>query len=107
MPMTKLTENNLHDIAVMLKALADVTRLKIMQALHKNELCVSDIVNEVGTGQANISKHLQILTRAHLLKSRREGNVVYYKIAGPFIDTLCANICKGYETIITKKYGVK
>lgn len=103
--MTKLTENNLYDIAIMLKALADVTRLKIMQMLHEKEHCVGDIVREVGTGQANISKHLQTLMRAHLLKSRRDGNAVYYRIAGPFIAKMCENICRSHETIISKKYG--
>lgn len=101
--MNQLSTPILNDIALMLKALGDSTRLKIMQYLHDGERCVGDIVKEVGTGQANISKHLQVLTRAHLLKSRREGVVIYYSLFGPFVAHLCESICKGYDRIMSKK----
>ena len=104
--MLKLNVHHLEDISLMLKALADLTRLKIMQVLHEKERCVGDIVKAVGTGQANISKHLQLLTLAHLVKSRREGMTIHYSLAGPFVENLCESICKGYSTIFSKKYGV-
>lgn len=105
MTIEKLNEAELSEIAIMLKALSDPTRLKIMQALHEEELCVSDIVKSAGTGQANISKHLQILSRANLIKSRREGSTVFYSLFGSFVEQLCESICKGYTNIITKKFG--
>jgi len=105
MKKKKLSAQELEDIAFMLKALSDPTRLKIMQSLHEGELCVGDIVRNVGTGQANISKHLQILVRVYLLKARREKNIIYYSLAGSFVSNFCDSICKGYTTVLSKKYG--
>ena len=105
--MKQLLENDLQEITHILKALSDVTRLKIMQYLHDQEACVGEIVENVGTGQANISKHLQLLSRAHLVKTRREGTTIYYRISGPYISQLCQSICKGYETILSKRFSTK
>lgn len=102
--MNQLSENSLQDIALMLKALGDPTRLKIMQYLHDGEQCVGSIVLHVGTGQANISKHLQVLARANLLKFRRQGALTYYGVYGPFVTHLCESICRGYEKITAKKF---
>lgn len=107
MKIIKIKEQELKEIASLLKALAEPTRLKIMQSLHEGELCVSDIVNEVGSGQANISKHLQLLVQNHLLQSRREGTTIYYRLSGSYVSKLCESICQGYAEIIHKKYGKK
>ena len=103
--LDKLNDQELSNIAVMLKALSDPTRLKIMQFLHDGEKSVGDIVAEVGTAQANISRHLSILSRAHLLISRRDKTTVYYKMIGPFVLQLCSHICEGYKNSIAKKFG--
>ena len=103
--LSKLNEQELVNITVMLKALCDPTRLKIIQFLHDGEKSVSDIVSEVGTAQANISRHLAILSRAHLLASRRDKTTVYYRMIGPFVLQLCSNICEGYKNSIAKKFG--
>lgn len=107
MKIEKLQDKEFTELATLMKALAEPTRLKIMQALHEGERCVGDIVEEVGTGQANISKHLQILSQSHLIKSRREGTTIYYSLFGPFVSKLCESLCCGYAEIIHKKYGKK
>lgn len=96
MKINKLPEEDLKDIALMLKALAEPTRLKIMQSLHEGEMCVGDIVDDVGSSQANISKHLQLLSHYRLIRSRREGTSIYYSLAGSFVSKLCEAICGGY-----------
>lgn len=88
----------------MLKALADKTRIKIMQSLHSGEKCVADIVNETGSSQANISKHLSLLNRARLVSSRKEGLQVFYKISDPCINDICDAICNGYAKLMTQKF---
>lgn len=97
--MITLGEKDLINIAHMLKALSEPTRLKIMQSLHDGKKSVGEIVAEVGTCQANISKHLNLLARAGLLKRERSGTTIYYLICSPFVSHLCENICKGYEKI--------
>lgn len=107
MNIEKIDDNMLTEISKMLKALSDPTRLKIMQCLHDQELCVSDIVAVVGTGQANISKHLQVLSQINLVKSRREGTTIFYSLFDCSIRSMCEGICDGYFKIIKKKYGGK
>ena len=65
------------------KALSDETRLKLVVLLYKRELCVCQIEAALGISQTKASRHLAILRRAGLLKSRREGLWVYYTLAEP------------------------
>ena len=60
------------------KALADETRLRLLNLLIRHELNVNEIVNAMGMGQPRISRHLKILTDCGLLKYRRDGLWVFY-----------------------------
>ncbi len=104
MKINKMTEESIGEVSQMLKALSDPTRLKIMQTLHHEELCVTDIVEKVGSGQANISKHLQVLAKVNLVQTRREGTTIYYSILDPVVNKMCEAICNGYAKLIEKKY---
>ena len=69
--------------ADVLKALAHPLRLAIIQFLAKEEKCVCEIVDYVGTSQSNISKHLSIMKKEGILSDRREGLSVYYRLKMP------------------------
>jgi ArsR family transcriptional regulator len=69
--------------AEVLKALAHPIRLAIVQFLSREEKCVCDIVDYVGTSQSNISKHLSIMKGAGILSDRKEGLSVYYRLNMP------------------------
>jgi len=69
--------------AEVLKALAHPIRLAIVQHLAKEEKCVFEIVEYVGTTQSNISKHLSILKKAGIILDRKEGLSVYYRLMMP------------------------
>jgi ubiquinone/menaquinone biosynthesis C-methylase UbiE/DNA-binding transcriptional ArsR family regulator len=60
------------------KALADETRLRLLNLLLRHELNVNEIVTVMGMGQPRISRHLKILTDCGLLKYRRDGLWVFY-----------------------------
>jgi len=90
-------------ISEMLKVLADPTRLKIMQTLHAGEHCVGDIVAKVGSSQANISKHLSLLTQALLVRFEKRGLQVYYRIEDPEVTKLCEAICSHYGKLVKKR----
>jgi ArsR family transcriptional regulator len=63
-----------------LKALADETRLNILEFLKGGERCVCEIVPYIGTSQSNVSQHLRILKDAALVTDRREGRSIYYSV---------------------------
>lgn len=92
-------------ISEMLKTLADPTRLKIMQALHRGELCVGDIVEAVCSSQANVSKHLALLAQSLLIRSEKRGLQVFYRIADAEVTKLCEGICLHYGRLIKKRLG--
>ncbi|MGQ9721869.1 MAG: ArsR/SmtB family transcription factor [Candidatus Jordarchaeum sp.] len=64
----------------LLRALADETRLKILQFLGENEMCQCDIVPAMDKSQSTISQHLQILTNSGVLEYRKEGQRSLYKL---------------------------
>lgn len=67
-------------LAVMFKALADDTRIKIVYALSLEELCVCDVANITGSSVATASHHLRLLKNSGLAKYRKEGKLVYYSL---------------------------
>ena len=75
------------------KALADETRQRIMERLCCGELCVSDLVAELGNvSQPTVSHHLQILKVAGLVSTRREGKQIYYTLRQDAIANCCCVI---------------
>jgi DNA-binding transcriptional ArsR family regulator len=91
-------------IADVLKAMADSTRLKILHSLHQGERCVSEILENVGGSQANVSKHLSVLKRAGLVDCRREGLNVFYRIIDEGVFTICRNVCDSLEMRIDREH---
>jgi ArsR family transcriptional regulator len=73
-----------------MKAIAHPLRLKILCLLSGGEITVQDIVEAVGTSQSNISQHLAILRGKKILKTRKDTNKVYYRIADERILRLIA-----------------
>ncbi|MEW6110312.1 MAG: metalloregulator ArsR/SmtB family transcription factor [Nitrospirota bacterium] len=62
------------------KALSDETRLRILKLLEHGELCVCDIVAALGMIQPKVSFHLGVLQDAGLVKSRKQGKWIHYRI---------------------------
>lgn len=66
-----------------LKSIAHPLRLKILCVIGKDEACVQEIVDAVGTSQSNVSQHLAIMRDKGVLATRKEANRVYYRVADP------------------------
>jgi ArsR family transcriptional regulator, arsenate/arsenite/antimonite-responsive transcriptional repressor len=62
------------------RALADETRLQIIERLRDGEECVCNLTDLLGTGQSRLSFHLKILRDAGILRARREGRWMYYSL---------------------------
>ena len=69
------------DLATLFKMFGDGTRVKILHALEQSELCVCDLAALLGMTKSAISHQLKALRLSNLVKSRRDGQVVYYSLA--------------------------
>ena len=76
-----LDDDLLFDIADFYKALSDSTRIKIINALDKQELCVCDISALLNMTKSAVSHQLQNLKDMRLIKSRRDGKQIFYSLA--------------------------
>src|SRR3954451_24756967 len=74
------------------KALGSGRRAEIVDVLAQGERSVDDIAGEIDQSVANTSHHLQALTRAGLLSSRREGTRVFYALASQRVAELWASL---------------
>jgi len=69
-----------------MKSLANKYRLKIVDSLgKKSQMCVSDLKEALDLNQSSVSKHLNILKEAGVVKSKKEGLKVYYSLRTPCI----------------------
>ena len=64
-----------------LKALADPTRLRILEMLSREELVVRELTQVLGMAQSRVSGHLAVLREADLVRDRRQGTSAYYSLA--------------------------
>lgn len=79
------------------KALADDTRLKIVYALSREELCVCDVACILGSNVATASHHLRLLRNMGLARQRKEGKFVYYSLGDKNLGGLIDSALKYLE----------
>ncbi|MCA1850431.1 MAG: metalloregulator ArsR/SmtB family transcription factor [Acidobacteria bacterium] len=68
---------------LLFKALADRTRLRLLNLMADTEVCVCYFVEVLGTNQPKISRHLAYLRRAGVVSARREGKWMHYRVVSP------------------------
>ena len=88
-----LTPELLELVAERFKALAEPARLRILNALRNGEKTVGALMDETGFGQANVSKHLQMLHALGFVERRKEGLFVHYRLADESVFQLCDIVC--------------
>jgi len=66
-----------------LKALAQPTRLKILEMLRNGERCICEIVPAINGEQSNISRHISVMQKSHLITTRKDGVKVMVKVRDP------------------------
>ena len=75
-------------LAALFKMFGDGTRVKLLHALEQNELCVCDLAALLGVTKSAVSHQLKALRLSNLVKSRRDGQVVYYSLADEHVKTI-------------------
>lgn len=77
-------EDQLYDYhAEMCKVFSHAKRLELINILREKEMSAGKLGERLGLTPANLSQHLTMMRERHILASRKEGNVVYYRIANP------------------------
>ena len=88
-----LTDASARALADTFKVLGDTTRVRILDALSRSELCVHDVARRVGISESAVSHQLRLLRGMRLVRSRRDGRLIYYAldyqhIVGLFVQGL-------------------
>lgn len=87
--ITQLPDDELiADMSDMFKIFGDQTRVKILMALESGELCVCDIAAVMNMSQSAISHQLRVLKQSNIVKTRRQGKVVYYSISDDHVKEI-------------------
>ena len=88
-----LTPGTIELVAERFRALGEPARLLILQALRDGERCVSDLEADTGLNQANLSRHLQVLSATGMVRRRKDGLFAYYALADANVLRLCEIMC--------------
>ncbi len=91
--MNQLPEQAIDRVASYFQALAEPTRLRILNLLREAEHNVGELAEACGYTAANMSRHLAVLMQQGFVKREGRGTSVYYQIADPTIYALCDLVC--------------
>ena len=78
--VTKLSDESMVALAETFKVLGDTTRVRILDALSRSELCVSDLAQVVGLSESAVSHQLRLLRGMRLVRARRDGRMMFYAL---------------------------
>lgn len=73
----------MNELAAGFKALADPTRLRLLNLLRHGELCVCDLMEALDVPQPKVSRHLSFLKKERWVSGRRSGKWMHYKLSTP------------------------
>lgn len=98
--------NKEYRIAFLFKALADQTRLRLINLIGDDEVCVCFFVEVLKINQPKISRHLAYLRRAGVVSARREGKWIHYRLIEP-PDPHAANIFREVRAALPNDPAMK
>jgi ArsR family transcriptional regulator len=78
--------------AEILKALAQPTRLRILECLRNGEKCICEIIPAINGEQSNISRHISLMQKSHLVTTRKDGVKVMVKVKDPKVFEILDSI---------------
>src|SRR6185503_16050670 len=98
--------NKHYSIELFFKALADSTRLRLINLMGDEEVCVCFFVEILKTNQPKISRHLAYLRRAEIVSARREGPWMHYRVSKPK-DENAARVLQDVRDWLAKDGGMQ
>ncbi|MCS6988638.1 MAG: metalloregulator ArsR/SmtB family transcription factor [Chloroherpetonaceae bacterium] len=98
---SEMTDEKIAQVAARLRILGEPMRLKILRAICQEEKNVQEIVQEVGAGQANVSKHLALMLESGIVERRKEGLNCYYRLEDENVFEICQLAVKSVERTLS------
>ncbi len=83
-----LQDDDLEELSLFFKIVADPSRLRILMALADQEMCVCDIAAFLDISESAVSHQLRHLRNNRLVKNRREGTVLYYRLTDDHVQRI-------------------
>jgi DNA-binding transcriptional ArsR family regulator len=80
-------------IARRFRVIGEPMRIRVLDRLREGEATVQELTEALDASQQNVSKHLQVLLEAGILRRRKEGTYAYYSIADEAVLALCEQVC--------------
>jgi ArsR family transcriptional regulator, lead/cadmium/zinc/bismuth-responsive transcriptional repressor len=78
--MSQITPGDVDGLTEIFRVLGDPTRVRILDALATNELCVGDLAHRLGVSESAVSHQLRLLRSSRIVRSRREGRMIFYAL---------------------------
>jgi len=103
MSTASLSADALALVAERFRVLSEPARLQLLHALRVGERSVSELVEATLLGQANVSRHLQLLLAAGFVRRRREGAHAFYSLADASVLALCDIACGGIHSGLSER----
>lgn len=97
--MKLLDEDKVIDLSELFKIFGDSTRIKIINTLLEEELCVNDIAKRINATQSAVSHQLRILKSSKLVKYKKDGNLIYYSLDDEHIKKIFELGCEHINEI--------
>ena len=86
-----LEQMQFEKLSMFFKAISDETRIKILYSLSRSKMCVCDLAALLGMTASAISHQLRVLRQAELVRSEKQGKVVYYMLSDIHVNTVFSN----------------
>jgi DNA-binding transcriptional ArsR family regulator len=78
--MSQLDAHSIEGLTEIFRVLGDPTRVRILDALSRTELCVGDLAAQLGLTESAVSHQLRLLRSTRIVRTRRDGRLIYYAL---------------------------
>jgi ArsR family transcriptional regulator, lead/cadmium/zinc/bismuth-responsive transcriptional repressor len=86
--MSQLDAHSIEGLTEIFRVLGDPTRVRILDALSRTELCVGDLAAQLGLTESAVSHQLRLLRSTRIVRTRRDGRMIFYALDDKHVLTL-------------------
>lgn len=86
--MSQLDAQSIEGLTEIFRVLGDPTRVRILDALSRTELCVGELASQLGLTESAVSHQLRLLRNTRIVRTRRDGRMIFYALDDKHVLTL-------------------